>query len=135
MVVTGEMELCDDAEPEMLKPSELRRLQEIEQGLRMSDPEFAEMIDAGTPRSGSALARPLYVMMVLGVVVGLFGLLAPVLYAVGLSLTLTAVLVRLAISWLDRRGLSLNDEDPVDEKPVDEDSTDEDDPGTGPVLA
>lgn len=111
----------------MLEPSERRRLREIELGLRNDDPEFADRIEARSDaRRDSAVSRQLYALMVIGAVVALLGFLAPVCFAVGLSLALTAVVVRLATSWLDRRE-PLADEEDEDRAPGPED----DDPGSG----
>jgi hypothetical protein len=109
----------------MLEPSERRRLREIELGLRNDDPEFADRIETRSgPRRDSGGSRQLYALMGIGVVVALFGLLAPVFYAVGLSVALTSVVVRLATAWLDRRKPLADDED-VEPGPED------DDPGSG----
>jgi hypothetical protein len=43
------------------------------------------------------------VLVVIGFVLALVGFVAPVFFALGSSLALTAVTVRLATSWLDRR--------------------------------
>jgi hypothetical protein len=109
-------------ESAMLEPSERRRLEEIEQALRTDDPAFAERIDA-RPRRPSVISRPLYVLMFAGVVMAVCGLFAPVLYAAGLSLTLTALSVALTTSWLHRRSA-------IPTEP-ETDPGDEDDPGTG----
>lgn len=111
----------------MLEPSERRRLREIELGLRNDDPEFADRIETrSSPQRDSGVSRQLYALMGIGVVVALCGLLVPVFYAVGLSVVLTAVVVRLATVWLDRRELMSGGED-GDGEPGPED----DDPGSG----
>jgi hypothetical protein len=109
-------------ESAMLEPSERRRLEEIERALRLDDPEFAERIDA-RPRRRPAISRPLYVLMFAGVVVTACGPFASVLYAAGLSITLTALSVWLTTSWLHRAATT-----PVE---PDTDPGDEDDPGPG----
>ena len=86
----------------MLEPSELRRLREIEQGLRTDDPAFAKRID-GRTRSFGWRFWHLYALMAVGTAVTLAGPAVPGCYAAGLAVGLTGCTVRLAMWRLEYR--------------------------------
>jgi len=91
---------------------ERHRLHEIERALETEDPELAERLAAAPrPPPVDGKHRRMNELMVAGAVVALLGLLVhPVLFALGLTVALTAFWMRVGLAALDRQSPEQRDE-------------------------
>jgi hypothetical protein len=88
----------------MLDRWEQRRLRGIERVLETDDPAFAERFTATPERSHPNGAKcRMNVLMIVGTSLTLVGLLThPLVVAVGVSIALTGLWIRIGMAWIER---------------------------------